>query len=162
MLYIEWCRHDKQMKVITSTGLRMVECDCTVRNEINGWRKLGVPGEVVHAITKDNVLTKVPVMPRPFPVGVWKITGAVVRRDKYRWPYLITTNAWQELDVWELDRYGGYLRNSGQTVFDYQYGLHYSESNTTTGCIKIHDVQDLRWLVGQLKFEQNSTIEVVE
>ena len=120
-----------------------------VRNELNRRRALHDKKQVVHAITYDRY-NKPPIMPRPFPVGVWDIHAPVkVSPDDNEWldPYFIPTSAVQRLDIWRLDRADGYDMPTGAHVIDKGYGLHYSESITTLGCIRIHNVNDLLWLV---------------
>jgi hypothetical protein len=81
---------------------------------------------------------------------VWKITGfnehpdAV--NDGYLYPVFISTNAYAMLDIWELDSNGFYLKNTGEKCRDYFYGLHYSTSDWTQGCIRIGYQADVRWL----------------
>jgi len=44
--------------------------------------------------------------------------------------------------VWELDRDGNYLRETGRRARDSGYLLHYSESATTLGCIRLASQAD--------------------
>jgi len=168
MIYIQWSQHDRQMKIIEDDTVWYATVSCVVRNELNGWRPLPYKDpadEIVRAITEENILTDIPVMPRPFPVGKWEITSVEDRHDKYRKPFLILTDAFQELDEWELTPEGGYDKPSGLKVKDYQYGIHFSESSTTQGCIKVHEIGDLVRLVQSCcrEFDQGETpvIEVV-
>jgi hypothetical protein len=131
-----------------------IPCWCKVRNELNGLRpKKGVQ-DVVWSMDKDGA-KKYPVMPRTFPPGVWKITGcndhsAVdehgAPKEGYLYPVFISTNAYAMLDIWELDKNGFYLRNTGEKCRDYFYGLHFSNSDWTHGCIRIKNEDDIRWL----------------
>lgn len=138
-------------RLIATTKDRVVSivADCVVRNEINGWRRLHAPKEVVRAMTHDPY-NKPPVMPRTFPKGHWTIYAPRKRTDEYLAPYFIPTNAEQYLDVWDLDENGGYDKATGNKVLDIGYGLHFSTSNTTVGCIKIHNRDNLLWLVKQI------------
>jgi hypothetical protein len=157
------------MKIIDSDCVWYMDVSCLVRNEINGWRpnpKKKPADEVVYAITKNNTRTLTPVMPRQFPVGIWKITTIENRFDRYRKPFIILTDAFQELEEWKLDGSGGYDKPTGDKILDYQYGLHFSQYNTTQGCIKVHDVKDLMRLSKSInkEFQKNNTplIEVSE
>jgi hypothetical protein len=85
---------------------------------------------------------KKPYDPRPFPEGLWHIAGVEWQKDRGfdKWTYgpvKIRTDAWQLVNVWELDADGDYLRETSKTVQDYGYLLHNSVSVTTLGCIRI-------------------------
>lgn len=124
------------MKVVSSdVGLFHMQVSCVVRNELNGWRK---PHEVVYGITKDNKETNIPVMPRVLPKGLWHVVFIEPRSNPYQSPFVIMTDAHQELDVWSLDENGNYLEPTGEKFDDWMYGIHLSCSNTTLGCIKAH------------------------
>jgi len=135
-------------------GDREIKCWSKVRNEINGLRpKKGIP-DLVYSLGKDG-RKEYPVMPRPFPVGVWKIMGFNDHselldngkpRDGYLFPVFINTNAYALLDIWELDENGFYLKNTHEKTQDYFYGLHYSTSDWTQGCLRIASETDVRWL----------------
>jgi len=168
MLYITWSKHDKQMKVDCHYGIYYVDVSCVVRNELNGRRpnpKKDPWKEVVYGITADNRETSVPVMPRPFPVGLWNITWVQPRFDDYQKPYLIMTGAHQGLDVWELDKDGRYVKKTGDTFDDWMYGIHMKHSNTSLGCITVeskHYFNMLRLAIEEeLVLEQKPKIEVV-
>jgi len=47
------------------------------------------------------------------------------------------------LNRWAIDDDGSYREPMDFEVVDHGYGLHYSTSRTTLGCIKIHDIMDL-------------------
>jgi hypothetical protein len=98
----------------------------------------------------------VPSMPRIFPVGTWKVTGLVNHldrvRDPYLFPYFISTDAHQPLERWDLDAQGFYLRRTGEFLEDTAYGLHFSTSLYTQGCIRIAEENDLRDLVRMIDF----------
>lgn len=162
MLYIEWSKSERQMKVINDIESWYARVSCVVRNDLNGWRpnpKKVPKDEVVHMITKDNRESNVPVMPRTFPVGKWNILWIEARTNPYQRPFFIATDAFQPLDVWMLDENGGYSRKAGHTIMDYMYGLHYSSSNTTQGCIKIHNLDDLDRLVEEINLELEKGIK---
>jgi hypothetical protein len=120
-----------------------------VRNEINGLRPR--PDEQdIFRITRSDGLSGAPSMPRPFPIGEWVITGIKSHpdpTDKYLYPFFIATDAHQRLEVWELDKRGFYKSPSGIYCEDYAYGLHFSSSEWTQGCIRIATEADLLYLV---------------
>ena len=70
--------------------------------------------------------------------------------DKYLWPWYIPTNAHQLVAVWEL-RNGGYYRATSVQVQDYGYGLHFSKSSTTLGCIRLQKEDDIRALADMVQ-----------
>jgi hypothetical protein len=83
-----------------------------------------------------------PYMPAKFPGGLWNITGLEWQAEKkfdFRTygPVKIRTDAWQYVKIWVLDEDGDYLRETEQNTKDFGYLLHYSESKTTLGCIRI-------------------------
>ena len=135
-------------------GDRKIRCWSKVRNELNGLRPRKGASDVFYTTTIGGN-KGVPSMPRTFPVGNWKIVGVIPHpdreRDGYLWPFYIATDAWQMLDEWELDSNGVYERKTGKRVPDYAYGLHFSSSDWTQGCIRIGSESDLRWLVEQVK-----------
>lgn len=91
-----------------------------------------------------------PYDPHPFPVGKWRIFEVRPRSDKYRAPFFIATNAYQEVKVWEVAVVNGelsYTRETDRKVIDAEYGIHFSEHPTTQGCIKIHRRGDLEAFV---------------
>ena len=107
-----------------------------VRNELNGRRSLGNPKEVVRAIVKGQ--WGPPYMPRPFPLGKWRVTG-IEKTDVPEFaPIKIKTDAWQMAQVWELDKDGGYSHSTDEYVRDEGYYLHWSQgSKTTLGCGRV-------------------------
>lgn len=135
-------------------GDRKIRCWSKVRNELNGLRPRTGKPDVFYTTTIGGN-KGVPSMPRAFPVGKWKILGIIPHPDRandgYLWPFYIATDAWQMLDEWELDSNGVYERKTGKRVPDYAYGLHFSSSDWTQGCIRIGSESDLRWLVEQVK-----------
>ena len=133
---------------------RKIPCWSKVRNEINGLRpKPNIP-DLVYSLGKDG-RKEHPIMPRPFPAGVWKITGFIEHHDKekdgYLYPVYIATDAYQMLDIWTLDEAGRYLSNTHEKIADYFYGLHFSNSDWTQGCLRIAREDDIRWLWCSLK-----------
>ncbi len=134
-----------------------IGADCQVRNELNGERPLHDPDQVVYAET-GNRYDKIPYMPRRFPEGTWPIgmPRSKPPEDEYLWPWYIPTDAWQYVDTWLLDEDGGYecaeenaLNESVVEFFpviDTAYGMHYSKSRTTLGCIHVLAETDIRAL----------------
>lgn len=105
-----------------------------VRNELNGRRALHKRSEVVRTMPEPGE----PYMPRPFPLGTWVVSKPELRSDEYKRPVYIPTNACQEVALWDLDDDGGYDHESIERVVDYGYGLHWSEtSSTTLGCGRV-------------------------
>lgn len=127
---------DLDKKVLKAYGKEMA-ISCMVRNETNNRGR----GEVVYSIPKEK-----PIQPREFPKGKWVVGKPLPRTHKYLAPYFIPTNAWQTLPVWNVDT-SGYLSPSETVTRDEGYGLHYSTSSTTQGCIKIIVLKDLLYLV---------------
>jgi hypothetical protein len=118
-----------------------------VRNEIDPVyvRKLHNPAEVRYTVNKDRSKGK-PYMPRKFPLGFWKITGVEWYKEIKGIPSFskseyglvrIRTDATQKVNVWTLDKLGGYDKRTDETVDDYGYLFHYSNSSTTLGCGRI-------------------------
>jgi len=144
---------------------KTMEASCIVRNEINMQRSKHDASEVVYAMT-GNQYDKKPFMPRKFPTGIWQVFMPQERQSRYLAPYFIPTNAKQLVRVWELDGRGGYDEATDERVMDHGYGLHYSTSRTTLGCIRIHTKDDLVTLVGLIRgtIMQNQvvTLEVTE
>jgi hypothetical protein len=88
-----------------------------------------------------------PYDPRPFPKGLWRITGLDWQKERgfdrrTYGPVKIRTNAWQAVNVWELDEDGDYLRETERRTADGGYWLHYSDSGTTLGCIRLASPED--------------------
>jgi hypothetical protein len=135
-----------------------------VRNELNGLRKLHDKKEVVYT-EPNNGSMKVPYMPRTFPSGTWFITNIEPHpaNEGYLHPFYINTDAWQFVEEWSLDANGGYDKPTGDMVQDAFYGLHFSMSPTTLGCIRIAQRADLEWLVDRLQEEKrnNNLVSII-
>ncbi len=138
-------------KTMDANG-RQITASCNVRNELNGLRQLN---QVVNTIPGG-----IPYMPRTFPRGTWKVISAEPRTAPDRAPYFIATDAYRMVDEWRLDDAGKYHNVTGQKVRDEGYGLHCSVHNTTLGCIKIHVLDDLLWMVEQIKAGHEIWLEV--
>jgi hypothetical protein len=140
-------------------GAKLIRCSSNVRNEINGLRK---PHEIVYSIP-----ARKPYQPRSFPVGTWKVYPSVEKdkiKDPYLYPIFIPTNAYRDLPVWSI-KDGKYESPTDETVRDYGYGLHYSTSLTTLGCIRIHTEADIRMLAklvdNALRADEEVILEVL-
>ena len=146
--------------------LTEIEATCDARNELNGDRPLHDPddrGKVILAMNTDPH-TSPPVMPRQFPNGTWNVGKPVQRSNpynKYLAPFYIPTDAEQLLDIWKLDEDGGYDHPIGRKIIDMYYGLHFSTSSTTVGCIRIHKENDLLWLVEHINGSFVSKDEII-
>jgi len=150
-------RFDKKTVKMTAFG-RDIGVTNNVRNELNGLR---TSSEVVFS-TDQNGENGKPYYPRQFPAGKWYITD-IVAHDKnkadgtpvepYLYPFFLQTNAHQTVPVYKLEIVNDKQRIGAPdgTREDWLYGLHYSTSSTTLGCIKIVKQDDLLWLVGQIK-----------
>lgn len=145
---------DKRILVV---GDRDIDILCDVRNELNGRRGRN---EVVKSIPDG-----VPIEPRPFPKGIWNVGIPLPRSSDYLRPYFIPTDAWQMLPIWELDSVGGYKKETTEMCRDTGYGLHFSTSRTTQGCIRIVNESDLFWLkdiiLEAYRNKEKVTLEVV-
>jgi hypothetical protein len=134
---------------------KIIDCSCDVRNEINGRRHAD---QVVYTIPG-----KQPYQPRQFPKGIWKIGRPESRTDKYLAPFFIPTDAWREVTVYDVERIDNIDRYKNPTLrkeIDRAYGLHYSTSQTTLGCIKIEKESDLLWLVEQINNFRTDKIDI--
>jgi len=126
---------DLSKGILIANGAK-IPVSCNVRTLKDGTRGRAVK-EVRRCIPDD-----LPYDPKPFPKGLWNIT-AVEWRDKYKfdeWEYgnvKIRTDARQLVMIWDLDQDGNYLRETNYGVLDKGYLLHYSQSSTTLGCIRI-------------------------
>jgi hypothetical protein len=98
--------------------------------------------DIVRSIPDD-----LPYDPQPFPKGLWRITGLDWEREKRfdprtYGPVKIRTNAWQWVNVWQLDADGDYFLETDRRVKDICYWLHYSAFSTTLGCIRLASPED--------------------
>ena len=128
---------------------------CNVRSIRDGTRQ---SYEVIKTTSINPEYKDKPYDPLPFPKGTWNITGLVWQIDKHfdantYGPVKILTDAWQWVNVWELDEYGDYLRESALKVKDECYWIHYSKSITTLGCIRAASEKDILTIAG---FIQNA------
>jgi len=147
-------------------GGKKIPATCSVRNELNGRRPAKGSRDVCRTILK-NGNEGPPTMPRPFPLGTWKVTGFIQHeslgtdgkpKEPYLYPWFIATDANEELDEWALDENGFYSGKTGEKVESWAYGLHFSSSSTTLGCIRIGSEADLRWLRDNVSIGDSVTI----
>jgi hypothetical protein len=142
---ITWAKSEGALYCATTR----VVCWSKVRNELNHLRPYSPLKEgktdVYYATGH------VPAMPRPFPIGIWRITGFKEHPDPtenhgYLYPVFIRTNAVSKVPEWELDENKLYKRPTGRMIDDYDLGLHFSTSDWTQGCIRIDTEDNIRWL----------------
>jgi hypothetical protein len=123
------------------------------------------PGEHVVQSTNQDGTDGVPYKPEAFPVGIWNIRMPQPRTSIYTAPYFIPTDAHQLVDEWELDEHQLYKCPAGRQVMDWGYGIHHSQIDYTFGCLRVLEIRDIVWLVGQLNQVliegQKVTLEVV-
>ena len=143
MLTLHWKQRSKKLDIWHADKERSIDCSCLVRNEVNGWRK---DHQIVNTIPDGK-----PYQPRIFPVGKWVIGKPLERRSEHTAPYFIPTDAHQLVWVWEIKN-GKYTCKTKELVEDEAYGLHFSSSNTTLGCIKIINLDDLNELVDDINY----------
>ena len=127
---------------ILEHGAIKVQCSCKIKNELNGLRS---KGPIVRTMPSPGV----PYQPRQFPAGRWQVFKPIPKTDAYMAPYYIPTDAWQLVDVWTV-KDGAYDTKTEMQIKDYGYGLHFSSSPTTLGCIKIGNLLDLQNLVSKI------------
>jgi len=149
---------EKGNRFITANGRKIVAWS-KVRNELNGLRPRANEPDLFRT-TPDSI----PSMPRSFPVGDWKITKIIPHPNKigdgYLYPFFIATDAFQMLDEWSLDNRGFYSRSTGKKIKDIAYGIHFSISDWTQGCIRVRDESDLRWLIDLIRPELETSLEI--
>jgi hypothetical protein len=117
------------------TEIARYKANCKVRQELNGQRS---KGEVQYTVTKHPK----PYYPRQFPSGIFKITDIEYTDNIEYAPVKIKTNATREVFTWDLNRDGNYWKPTGKTQIDTAYWLHYTDSSTTLGCIRIGSAKD--------------------
>lgn len=120
----DWLIIDGGEKIAVSNSVR-------IRNREN-------PEEVVFTIPD-----RIPYMPERFPAGVWHVGKPLPRSNPYLAPYYIPTDAWQLVSEWTLEPDGSYGKPTGKKAYDSGYGIHFSTSPTTLGCLKVVNRSDL-------------------
>jgi len=122
-----------------------------VRNELNGERPdpSRLP-DIFYSQNADGSQGK-PTMPRPFPIGSWLVPGSARTDEQWLKPVKLITNAHQRLDVWKLKNDGTYDCQSGETIEDYGYRVHFANgSHHTDGCIGLVNLDDMLYLENNL------------
>lgn len=128
-------------RVLDVEGIE-IPVSCRVRTLENGLRGRK---EIVRTMPGG-----VPYQPALFPVGKWIVKAPMERVQPDRAPWYIGTDAFQELDAWEIED-GSYTVKGGEKVRDSDYGLHHSVYPYTLGCLKIERFADIEWLAGMVK-----------
>ena len=148
--------------------LRSISAFSKVRNELNGERLLYDPRDVEYSENEDGSRGR-PVMPRPFPLGSWTITGIEATNELWLKPWKLITDAHQTLEVWALKPDGSYDGKAfemvddgeggqkkvltGETIEDYGYRSHYDNGSThTDGCIGQKAEADILWCKANLVY----------
>jgi hypothetical protein len=121
----------------------------------------------------NSIPSNLPYDPQHFPAGLWLITNIIrhkVEKGKENFkehtygPVKIVTNARQNVHVWKLDDNGDYESETSQMVNDTGYLLHYSDSSTTYGCVRLASPDDALAIAGMiepaLKADERVTLEV--
>jgi hypothetical protein len=111
--------------------------DCTVRNELNGYRAVN---EVVKTMPLSG--QPEPYYPRQFPTGVWPVFQPEYTDDPEFAPVKIPTGAKQRVFTWKTGKDGKYSTPTGEAQEDYFYHIHYSQYKTTLGCIRLNSGTD--------------------
>jgi hypothetical protein len=129
----------------------VLKITCDVRNELNGRRRLHDPKEVRRVVQPDGHWGP-PYMPRPFPLGTWRVIAVEDTADKEFAPVKIRTNAHQLVRTWALDAAGGYDHEEDRLVEDAGYHLHFAEfSRTTLGCGRLETAGQARSLAAAIR-----------
>lgn len=123
--------------------IKRFPASCKVRTELNGQRK---KSQVIYTIPESG--HRKPYYPRQFPSGIFIITGVEYTDDPEYAPVKIKTTATREVFTWDLDRDGKYWTPTEETQIDTAYWLHYTDSKTTLGCIRIGSKEDALSLAG--------------
>ena len=137
------------LKDETGQSITQYSASCKVRTELNGRRK---KNQVQYTIPEKPSKPK-PYYPRQFPSGIFEITEVMYTADPEYSPVKIKTNAVREVFTWDLDREGNYWQPTGKTQIDTCYWLHYTDSSTTLGCIRIGSPQDAMSLAAIIEEE---------
>ena len=117
--------------------------------------------EVIRSIP-DNL----PYDPQPFPKGLWKIMGIQYQKEKgfdpkTYGPVKIITDAWQWVNVWDLDNNGDYYKETELVAQDHGYLLHYSTSSSTLGCIRLNSPEDALKIAEIIQANMPVQLEVI-
>jgi hypothetical protein len=128
------------------TEIARYPASCDVRTELNGRR---AKDEVVYTIPKKGMPK--PYYPRQFASGIFEITGIEETNDPTYAPIKIKTTATRKVFTWDLDTKGNYWEPTGLTQEDTAYWIHYTDSSTTLGCIRIGSAKDIRHLANIIR-----------
>jgi len=145
---MQWIFSHKNESLTLEDGTK-IKAYSHVRNLENKLRKVT---EVVHSSPSDG-RDPFPYSPQVFPMGTWKITGAYPhpQTEPYLSPCFLATDAHQMVDEWGLNGAKAYDKKTGNRYQDAGYGLHFSSSSTTMGCIRIDLEKDLLFLVSKFQ-----------
>lgn len=128
-------------------GKKKYKATCPVRNELNGWRKdtetVGTMPETGHPA---------PYYPRKFPTGVWRVGKPEWTAAPEFAPVKIPTDAKRNVFTWTV-RGGRYVQEEGVQE-DSAYHIHYSNSRTTLGCIRLDSLGDAVEIAHIIESEQ--------
>jgi hypothetical protein len=136
---------------------------CNVRTLKDGTRGMAVK-EVRRCIPDD-----LPYDPMPFPKGLWNISAVEwydEKKNKFdQWEYgsvKIRTDAWQWVNIWDVDDDGNYLKETELKTIDRGYLLHFSESRTTLGCLRIATIKEAEILANfvQKIIDSGETVQI--
>lgn len=102
-------------------------------------------------------------MPAVFPIGTWAIGDPLPQIDPYEAPFFIPTDAHALINEWTIIQYDGteYGEQTDNRVMDWGYGLHFSSSRSTLGCLKIENKDDLLYLVSNIN-DAHKSGEIVQ
>ena len=117
--------------------IKRFPASCKVRTELNGQRK---KNQLIYTLPKTG--HPKPYYPRQFPSGIFHITDIEYTDDKEYAPVKIKTDATRKVFTWDLDREGNYWEPTGDIQIDTCYWLHFTNSKTTLGCIRINNIHD--------------------
>jgi len=120
--------------------IKRFPASCNVRNEMNGNRKLHKKSDVVKTFPLSG--SQLPYMPRQFPSGIHEILSVEWTDNPEYAPVKIKTDATRKVFNWEIDNEGGYDYPLDKIQDDTCYWLHYTNSRTTLGCIRIDNRND--------------------
>jgi len=130
---------------------KLIECSCVVQNLENKNRAMN---QVVFSENADG-LNGVPYSPQVFPLGAWPVRAPIPEPESnpYEFPFFIPTDAHQLVDEWGTVQREAlyYTQKTGRQVMDWGYGIHFSKSMVTLGCIRIASQQDLMFIVSQVQ-----------
>ena len=119
-------------KTLLTFGERSIEIWCHIRDHTTK--------PDAHPENINGALYPMFYQPMPFPSNLWLLLAVEPNNDEYTAPFFLKTNAHQTVTCFD-----------GSVVEDYGYGIHFSTSDTTLGCIRVAKESDLRWLASLVK-----------